>query len=286
MDTIGTIVPPTKDLTGKPLDPNVVFFKMPQDIGTLLCGDSNFYKDSPTKEKSAKSSFWNKLINFFTPAYNYHNYLVGTDGFAIYSCRNNTDNLKKVIEVKFNDTTDFFLMHKHYSKNFVYQYSEVLTTFYNRKTNKINWDQTETYHRKHTNKSHIFNLVNCVEFAWTEYLMRSLSNDIEKYLFENGNLIFIIYNDRTKKLEEFVKLEVGKITFLQGKNAPFTYHFNEIKKAYVKGGELFIEHTNYQKNFIFFSSGNKNAIPLGQLFNQKFFFRALSKLLGNIFSEE
>ena len=77
----------------------------------------------------------------------------------------------------------------------------------------------------------------------------------------------------------YIRIGIGFITFLNG-NETFTYKFNEIKRIYSKNAELFIEHKNFEKKMFFFKSGNQNSVPLRNLSNRNFFYKALEILIG------
>jgi|GEM_PF-3069056 hypothetical protein len=286
MDTAGQIVPLAKNLRETPLASEVVFFKTPQNIGTLLWGYSDFYRKSPTRKKPMKRTLWIRFLNLFS-YYKYENIFIGTGGAAYYKMEYQVDNIIEEAEVEFKGATDLFSYRQDIYRNFVYMGSILSCFLYNRDTNSILFQIAGDCSKKSKSPfEYKLDAANCLEASWTMYMREQLIKDIDKYFFENGSLSFLCYNEKTEKIEKFVKLELGKITFLQGENAPFTYLFDEIKRAYVKEGELFIEHKNYKKEFIFFSSGNKNSLPIKYLLNRTFFIYALSKLLGNIFSEE
>ena len=88
-----------------------------------------------------------------------------------------------------------------------------------------------------------------------------------------------LYSFENNFFQPYIRLGVGYITFLKGDES-FTYKFNEIKRMYSKGAELFIEHHNFEKKLFFFKSGNQNSIPLRNLCNIQFFFKAIELLLG------
>jgi hypothetical protein len=115
------------------------------------------------------------------------------------------------------------------------------------------------------------------ERYWTIYLMDKMEAELEKNGFLKFNLVYT--KDEKYYLAHYIELGIGYIKFITNKGE-VKYNFNEIKKVYTKGSNLFIEHSNYEKKFYFFESGNKNGIPLTNLTNRQFFFRAMELLLG------
>ncbi|MCH6202178.1 hypothetical protein MMU07_21555, partial [Aquiflexum sp. LQ15W] len=51
-------------------------------------------------------------------------------------------------------------------------------------------------------------------------------------------------------------------------------------RTLLKGNDLFIEHNNFQKTLFFFKSGNSDKIPMLNLCNRQYFFKAMEILLG------
>jgi hypothetical protein len=281
MSNITDFLPPIYDLRGKVLDKEVEFFYLPQNIGKLLYGVSNYRKGSPLKDENIKQSFFGKITNTFT-SYKYESEIVGTNGFGIFICKNQTDNLIRKDIVYFDEATDLFLVHCDNVVNFIYQGTDIRFAFVNKDTNKVLFQEVWSYNKKHsTDNCLVYNLTNCVEITWTAYLSAKMEKDLQ----EKGYISFATYNNRSEKFEEFVRLDALGITFLQGKGEPFTYHFDEIKQMYNKGGELVIEHINLKKQFLFFKSGNENRIPLSQITNRRFFFEALKRLSGYTLAE-
>ena len=281
MSNITDFLPPIYDLRGKVLDKEVEFFYLPQNIGKLLYGVSNYRKGSPLKDKNAKPSFFGKIANAFT-SYKYESEIVGSNGFGIFICKDQTDNLIRKDIVCFDDATDLFFTYTDNVVNFIYQGTDIRFAFVNKDTNKVLFQEVWSYNKKHsTDNCLVYNLSNCVEMAWTAYLSAKMEKDLQ----EKGYLSFATYNNRSEKFEEFVRLDALGITFLQDKKEPFIYHFDEIKQMYSKGGELVIEHINLKKQFLFFKSGNENRIPLLQITNRRFFFEALKRLSGYSLTE-
>lgn len=281
MSNITDFLPPIYDLRGKVLDKEVEFFYLPQNIGKLLYGVSNYRKGSPLKDKNVKPSFFGKIANAFT-SYKYESEIVGSNGFGIFICKDQTDNLIRKDIVCFDDATDLFLVHCDNVVNFIYQGTHIRFAFVNKDTNKVLFQEVWSYNKKHsTDNCLVYNLTNCVEITWTAYLSAKMEKDLQ----EKGYISFATYNNRSEKFEEFVRLDALGITFLQGKEEPFTYHFDEIKQMYNKGDELVIEHINLKKQFLFFKSGNEDRIPLSQITNRRFFFEALKRLSGYTLTE-
>jgi hypothetical protein len=113
------------------------------------------------------------------------------------------------------------------------------------------------------------------EKSWTLYLLDNMESTLEK----NGFLDFKLCQFDPFVCASYIRLGIGFITFLfNGKET--TYRFNEIKRIYTKGTDLFIEHDNFKKHLFISESGDKNYIPLLNLCNRQFFIKAIEILLG------
>ena len=102
---------------------------------------------------------------------------------------------------------------------------------------------------------------------------------METILQDKGFLEFNIFNWKEGVFIPYIQLGIGYITFLH-RQENFTYRFNDIKRMYIKGTDLFLEHKNFEKVLFIFKSGNKNSIPLDALSNRQFFIKAAEILLG------
>lgn len=92
--------------------------------------------------------------------------------------------------------------------------------------------------------------------------------------------MFNLYSHEKNIFSSYIKLGIGFITFLKSQNEEFTYKFNEIKRMYSKGNELHIQHNNFERKLFFFKSGNEDVIPMINLCNRQFFYKAMELLLG------
>ena len=232
------------------------------------------------KDKDAKLSFFDKITNAFT-SYKYESDIVGTNGFGIFICKNQTDNLIRKDIVCFDEATDLLLIYQENNINFNYISTDIIITFFSTNTHKILFEEKWSYDKELTDISLVYALSNRIEIAWTSYLLDKMEKDLQ----EKGYVSFVAYDNSSKKYESLVRLNATGITFLQGKDKTFTYHFDEIKQMYTKGGELVIEHINFKKQFLFFKSGNENRIPLSQITNRRFFFEVLKRLSGYSLAE-
>lgn len=89
----------------------------------------------------------------------------------------------------------------------------------------------------------------------------------------------VVYENKKYHNVPYVKLWNDKIEFMF-EDENIVYPFPEIKNVYVKDGDLYFEHTNFQKRFLLKNKGNQNMIPLSNLGNRQLFFGALEKVLG------
>jgi len=267
---------PIYDFQGNRLNDNIDFFILPKNIGKLICGYSNFFKNSPIKDSNKKKSIFEKLFGSFEN-YKYENAFVGVNGFAIFFCKNFKNNIIKTEEINFNDGTDLYCFYQDYVLNFIYQHTNFSYAFVDKNTHKIIWEMPGLFNKKKATTEHQqLNLCTNIEKYWTIYLLDNLEDRLQK----DGFVSFTTYNKNKEKFEDFLKMGIGYMTFLQGKKAPFTYEFKDIKKIYSKGNELHIQHNNFQKKLFFLKSGDEDIVPLSDISNRSFFFKTLEILLG------
>lgn len=305
---------PKVDHFGDVLSDNIDFFKLPKNIGKIISGYSNLNRDvyPPTKKdrlrrlsKSIGIAILFSLIIIFifkvqnpiwiviwsiiplgiglwiTNAANSFSHICnycGVNGFAQFRCEGNRKNITESFEINFNDITDFLKVTVINKRNFNYTGTDY--TFVWLKNDKLikevngSHDSKEGKPAKH---HYEFWLHEIAERYWTIYLL----DNMEKELESKGYLTFNLYSYDNNKYEKvpYIHLGIGYIKFITSKEE-VTYSFNEIKKVYTKGSNLFIEHKNYEKKFLFWESGNKNGIPLTNLSNRQFFFKAMELLIG------
>ncbi len=103
---------------------------------------------------------------------------------------------------------------------------------------------------------------------------------METFIQKQGYIPFTLYSHVENTYSLYIKIGIGFITFIKGEKEEFTYKFNEIKRMYSKGANLHIEHTNFERTLYFFKSGNQDVIPMLNLCNSTFFYRAMELLLG------
>jgi curved DNA-binding protein CbpA len=201
------------------------------------------------------------ILNKFKHSWNF----IGINGFAEYNLEGSRENIVKSVEVNFNELTDLFI---EYKKN-GYEFSWLN---YKTKDRVIHTDQgiydkddlpKDLYSSYWLNKE--------AEKYWTIYLL----DNMERELLEKGFIEFRLIDG----MRPYIRIGIGFISFLKEKES-CTYKFNEIKNIYIKGTDIYIEHLNYQKVFLFFRSGNTDKIPLINLLNLRFFFEAIYILLG------
>lgn len=305
---------PKIDHFGDKLEDNIDFFKLPKNIGKIISGYSDLTKDTHPSTNNdrfrrfakaigvaviisliiiflfrVESPIWMviwsvvplgiglwiaNVANSFSHVCNF----IGVNGFAQFKCEENRKNITESFEVNFNNVTDFIKATVINKRNFNYTGTDF--TFAWLKDNKLvkevngSHDSKEGKPEKHHSE---FWLHEIAERYWTIYLL----DNMEKELEAKGHLTFNLYsyeNDRYQKIP-YIHLGIGYIKFITSKEE-VTYNFNEIKKVYTKGSNLFIEHKNYEKKFLFWESGNKNGIPLTNLSNRQFFFKAMELLIG------
>lgn len=304
---------PIFDLWGNKLDESFDFFKLPKRIGKIIGAFSDLVVGIEPLTGSQKifrllkgllvglvigtliyfigspNEIWT-VIWFVVPTaialwimnasnkFIHSNFFVGVNGFAEYKCVDNRNNITVDTEVNFNDITDVYLYQVEKKVNFNYQGTDFLYVFLNTNNGKIAYVKEGTFDKKTKIEDQGIELNFCrrVEQYWTIYLLDKMEKDIE----QKGHIPFNLYSHESNSYTPYIKLGIGQITFIKKENEEFTYKFNDIKRMYSKGSDLFIEHKNFQKTFFFFKSGNEDKIPMLNLCNRQYFYKAMEILLG------
>jgi curved DNA-binding protein CbpA len=303
---------PKFDLWGNDLDATIEFFRLPKNIGKII-GAYSTLKESVKPATAAQRTLqvlirmgiailigmlilfivnpgWVlALLGFIIPIalalmftkipgkFRHVNLFVGVNGFAEFRCKDKRTNITTGVEVNFNEITDVYLYQVEMYMESKYKRTDYFYIFFNSETGAHVYVQKGSYHKKKLKKQPIeFKFCERVEHYWTVYLL----DNMEKKLEEDGHLVFNLYNLEKKTITPYIHLSLGEITFLKNGNPVFTYQFDEIKRIYAKGNDLFIEHTNFQKTLFFFKSGNADKIPMLNLCNRPFFYNAVELLLG------
>lgn len=303
---------PIFDLWGEKIDETLEFFKLPKNIGKIIGGFSDLTKGEQPLTQSQKTfrilkglavglligtliyfignpnQVWT-IIWFVAPTaialwamnatnkFEHTNYFIGVNGFAKFVCSDKRENITTAKEVNFRSITDVFVYQVEKKLNFNYQGTDYYYAFYNTDKNKLEFESEGTFDKKDKIKEHPTELNFCrkVEQYWTIYLLDKMENKLET----QGYILFNLYTGENT-YTPYIKLGIGYITFIKEDKTEFTYRFNEIKRMYSKGNDLFIEHSNFQKTFFFFKSGNADKIPMLNLCNRQFFYKAMEILLG------
>jgi hypothetical protein len=298
---------------GEIIDPNMELFKLPKNIGKLISGYSTLNKTDKPLEKSKvithnlisiiigiilsigiisilniKSVFW-KIIwliipgtvlylrSFFKTSFYHVCNFVGINGFAIFECHDRKDNITSSLEINFKEITDLVKLKVVRKSNFTY--TNTTTTFaWLNETNVIKEFEI-TYVSKDDNPKrleHEYWLNHFAEKYWTVYLLDKMEDEIK----DNGFITFYAYGIENNKYfrAPFIELGIGNIKIHYG-DSTMSFNFSEIKRMYIKGTNLFIEHNNYEKK-IFSEKGDQGVIPLMNISNQQFFLKSIELLLG------
>lgn len=303
---------------GEKLLDNVIFFKLPKNIGKIISGhttltkevDSRTWKDTILSYVKSigialiisvviiflftiRNQYVIIILEFILLAisiwfthdvnkFEHVNTFVGINGFAEFECKNNIENTTKSFEINFKEITDLLRVTEVVKRNFAYAHTNFGFVWLN--NNRIIKEVNGCYFSEEGNPEKTYTsywLNHFSERYWTIYLLDNMENELET----KGYLEFFLYSFSNNQYlkNPYIQLGIGYIKFITDKGI-VTYNFNEIKKVYKRGTSLFIEHTNYEKKFLFFENGNKNGIPLMNLSNREFFFRAMDILLGYKFS--
>ncbi len=211
--------------------------------------------------------------------FSYINYYIGINGFAYYKCEGDTETLIADYEINFNEVTDLLSKMEVRKRNFQYVTTAYLFAWIDIKSGKRKFHISDTFNDEKGNPSKFLTpdywLNREAEKYWTVYLLDKMEDELDS----KGYLEFRLFNYETLVYTPYIHIGVGFITFLYDSES-FTYRFDEIKRIYTKGTDLFIEHKNFQKKLFFIKSGNENSIPLMNLSNRQFFFKAMELLLG------
>lgn len=306
---------PIFDFWGEKINEAIDFFALPRRIGKIIGGYSNLtLQDQPfTKGEKNKRIFKGILIGlaigtviFFlgsltnpvwisiwfgvpiaislwvskvTNKFEHKNLFVGVNGFAEFICEDKRENITTSIEVNFNEVTDLYVYQVEKKVNFNYTGTDFLYIWLDTNTGKIAYAKSGTFNKEEKNEElnpAELTFSRLAERYWTVYLL----DKMESYLQKQGYIPFNLYLHEKNTFYRYIKLGVGYITFMKGDSEEFTYKFNEIKRMYTKGSNLHIEHTNFERKFYFFKSGNEDVIPMLHLCNRTFFYKAMELLLG------
>lgn len=305
---------PIFDFWSEKIDKSLDFFILPKEIGKIIAAHSDLtFQDKPfTKKEKAKRVFKNIIIGlaigttifflwqltnpvwitiwFLAPVaiafwiatiynkFEHKNLYIGVNGFAEYACEDIRENITKSKEINFNKITDLYVYQVEKKVNFNYTGTDFLYIWINTNTGKVAYAKDGTYDKKQDKKSNPIELtfLRLAERYWTVYLLDKMEAIIQK----RGYVLFNLYSHEKRTYSSYIKLGIGFITFIKGEEEEFTYKFNEIKRMYSKGSNLHIEHTNFERKLYFFKSGNEDVIPMLNLCNRTFFYKAMELLLG------
>ena len=198
---------------------------------------------------------------------------IGVNGFASYTCENERNNIVDQFELNFNDVTELISAFTRNYKNGDYTSTEYVFRW-SKKGNIVKEYCDKHFSKENTPPAHVFTdfwLNTWAERYWTIYLLDNMETELSK----NGYIEFTLMG-----VQPYIRLGVGYIEFIKEKEN-FRYNFNDIKKIYTKGSNLFIEHKNYEKKFYFFESGDKHGIPLMYLSNRQYFYRLMELFIGH-----
>lgn len=214
-------------------------------------------------------------LNNFEPA----NYYIGINGFAKFVCQESRENITESFEINFNEVTDLYCYEIDKSGNHGVD-TEYKYWFLNTEKEKI----IHTFSDKRNKEEISYDIAfyRQIEEYWTIYLLDTMEERITK----DGCLIFKLYDHKKNTYLHYIELGLGYITFSRGDGSIFTYNFDEIKRIYWKKSDLFIEHVNFKKVLFFVKSGDYDKIPLVNLCNRLFFYKAIEILLGFKINEE
>lgn len=264
---------PIIDFWGNKISDEADFFCLPQRIGKIVCGYTTLKKsDMP------KTGFLSGIRNF---TFIHKCAYIGVNGFAESLMHKNRETKALHYEINFNDLLGVSVIYRQNYNSFIYQNTTFSFMWFNKNGDAI-LELEDTFESKSNNpdKSNFgYWSQYTAEKYWTVFLL----DNLEQELVNKGFIEFMLvgYDKANKKPAtiKFIEMGIGYIKFIYA-NRETTYQFNEIKNMYIKNGNLFIENKNYEKKFLFLSSGDKDGIPLANLMNKNYFFKAVELLLG------
>lgn len=213
-------------------------------------------------------------------AFNHLNYYVGINGFALFKAEGDVGNITSEQEINFSNITDLYTVQTINKINFSYVDTRYEFLWINSTRNKVEFSTNKTFRDEKGNPDKIefpdYWMNKYAEKYWTIYLLDKMDSHLQKF----GFILFKIYTSSTNLTQNFIKLGIGYITFLKPGGQEFTYKFSDIKKIYIKGRELRIQHKNFERALFFFRTGNEDSIPLTYLCNREFFLKSIEILLG------
>lgn len=308
----GQKVSPEYDIWGNKLDQSLEFFQLPDQIGKIIGAFSDLpigAQPFSNKEKiirfflwvMAGLGIWGVIFFIGSPTvfwsvvwfvialvlaillamgsihFEHINLFIGVSGFAKYVCKEGRENITEAKEVKFEDLTDVFFAQVEKRSNYTYQSTDYYFSFYDTRVNKLRFQSAGTFDKKSKIEGQPIELNFCrkIEQYWTMYLLDKMPDEIRKHGYVSFNI-----NAGDNRFSPFIKIGPGFITFLKGGDEEIRYNSDEIKRIYSKGSDLYIEHKNFQRTLFFFKSGDADKIPMFNLSNRQFFYRALELNLG------
>lgn len=307
---------PKADHWGNKIDEKSVFFKLPSNIGKIISGYSSL--------NSEKSLSWTTIIRrIFEPIgislavsalilYGFNvqapawimfwgltpfitgivfalgaisdieiNTYIALNGFASFRSVASGKLITGSFELNFNGVTDLLRATQVRKRN--YEYVDTAYSFVWLDNERV-VKEVNGHHNNEDGKPEKeltdFWLNDFAERYWTCYLLDNMEKELENRSYIQFNLYDIRHN-RYIKLP-YIHLGIGHIAFITQKGQQ-KYAFNEIKNIYTKGTNLYIEHLKTQEGNPNPTTGVK-IIPLLNLSNRQFFYRAMEILLGYKFS--
>ena len=307
---------PKIDHWGQKIDENFVFFKLPSKIGKIISGYTSMTKEKavswlvisrrilePFGLALAVSAFvifglsiqapgwvmfWG-MAPFITGlwfagksiAREETNTYIGLNGFAGFKSIASGKLVTDSFELNFNGITDLLRATQVRKRN--YNYVDTAYSYVWLNNNRVIKEVTG-HHKSQNGKPEKektdFWLNDFAERYWTCYLLDNMEKELENKSYIQFNLYDIRHNRYIKV--PYIHLGIGHITFLTSRGQ-LKYAFNEIMNIYTKGTNLYIELSKKQNGSSNVDAGVK-VIPLLNLSNRQFFYRALEILLGYKFS--
>lgn len=304
---------PSFDLFGDKQKPDTDFFVYPKEIGHIVYAYSDLKQNRNPLSTSTRikrivlamligliiSMVFYMLVSvdshilivliFLVPAlilglvqvsistFTHTNKFVGINGFAEFDCEFRRSNIRHSTEIMFEQATDMYHYQLDVYNNLIYSKSNFTYIWLNRESGNIIYKATGVFNKKNVLRQQPVQLNFCraIERIWTIYL----KDYFKKQLQLKGYLSFYLYANQDKRLKEYIRLKQGAIIFLKNETT-FVYNRDDIKKMYITGNDLVLQHNNFKRNMLFFKSGNEDVIPLLNLCDRPFFYNCLSILLG------
>lgn len=199
------------------------------------------------------------------------NGFIGPDGFVLAKCRHTPENIVQFTELKWDQVGDVIMATKVTKGPLGNRYTYDMY-WYDRSGKNLFTIKDEASDKNPGAIGRV-QFLNAVEKAWADYQMKN--HKLRASFPVKFNMQFPATIGM--KLRPLAELHYDRVKFVLGKEEA-TYLYQDIASISIDGGILYIDHKNFQKNYLFPNKGNREEISLTQLANAQFFLLLLQEL--------